>query len=157
MIKWLMMNKKIESLVATVFYAGYFPVASGTIGSLLGMLLYYFVRDNAILCLVLGIVMFALGLLSSDSYEKRVKKNDPHEVVIDEFASVFIVYLFIPFSWDIFIVGFFIYRLFDITKPPPIKSLEKLPGGLGIMLDDIFAAVYTNLILRLLIYSNILG
>jgi len=149
------MKKNIAEIIATIFYAGYFPVASGTLGSLIGMAIYYPIKDNIPLYLFVTIIMFVLGVMSSDVYEKHAKKKDPHEVIIDEVAGVFLVYLFIPFSVKIFVIGFFVYRFFDIIKPPPIRRLEALPGGLGIMTDDTMAGIYTNIILRILLLLKI--
>lgn len=143
------MNKKTAELIATLCYAGYAPIASGTVGTMLAMALYYVVvKDNAILCAAAATITLALGFVASGVHEKYAGKKDPHEIIIDEAAGVFIMYLFIPFSLKLFIIGFFIYRLLDILKPPPLRQLERLPGGAGIMLDDIGAAVYTNIILH---------
>ncbi len=78
--------------------------------------------------------------------------RDPGKVVIDEITGMFITFGFIPVNFKILWIGFFIFRAFDIIKPPPIRRLEKLPGGWGIMADDVLAGVYANIVLRLLIY-----
>lgn len=147
-----MMSKKLAEFIATIGYAGYFPIASGTLGSILGMILYYFVKDNCISYLIAASLLFALGFIASDVHEKHTGKKDPHEVIIDEAAGIFIVYLFIPFSVTLFIAGFFIYRIFDVLKPFPIRRLERLPGGIGIMADDILAAIYANICLHIIRY-----
>jgi len=147
--------KKIAQIIATVFYIGYFPIAPGTIGSLLGALIYYLLRHNHIAHLIISIILVLVGWVCADIYVKSTKNIDPHEIVIDELSAVFIVYLFIPFSIKLFIIGFVLYRLFDIIKPPPIKNLENLRGGLGVIADDIMAAVYTNLLLHIMVFLKI--
>ena len=84
-----------------------------------------------------------------------IGKKDPSEVILDEFAAMPLVFLFNPYVYQstrsslLFIVlGFLLFRLFDITKPFGIKTLEKLPGGFGIVLDDVMAATYANLALH---------
>ena len=87
-----------------------------------------------------------------------IGKKDPSEVILDEFAAMPLVYLFNPMGnamregtktgFLLILLGFLLFRLFDITKPFGIKALEKLPGGLGIVLDDVMAAVYANLVLH---------
>ena len=145
--------RKISKLIATVFYIGYFPIASGTVASLAGLAVYVLVRDNTSLYFSLTILFLVLGFWSASSARQYFRDRDPHEIVIDEFSSMMLVYLFIPFSAKFLIAGFLLFRLFDILKLPPIKRLESLPGGYGIMLDDIAAAILTNLILQVLRFS----
>lgn len=149
------MSKKLAEIISTIFYIGYFPIASGTLGSAIGVIIYYLVKDNYAVYLLTAVLLFVIGFFSSHIYEGFSQKKDPHEVIIDETASVFIAYLFIPFSFKTLIIGFLLYRLFDIIKPPPARKLENLPGGFGIMLDDLIAGLYTNIILRIFILLGI--
>ena len=142
--------QKISKLFATVFYVGFVPVAPGTVASLLGVLLYLVVRNHPALYFSLTVILLAVGFWSSTVAEKNFSKKDPRQIIIDEFSSVLLVYLFIPFSLKFLIIGFLLFRFFDIVKIPPIKKLEALPGGLGIMLDDIAAAILANFILQVL-------
>jgi len=143
-------KNSIAKIVATFCYVGYFPVASATVGSAIGIAIYCLVKNNVVAYCVTIAALFLLGTISADIYEKNIGKKDPREVIIDEVASVFLVYLFIPFSLRNLVMGFFLFRLFDVIKPPPIRKLEKLPGGLGIMSDDIVAAFYANILLQIL-------
>jgi len=85
-----------------------------------------------------------------------IGKKDPQEVILDEFAAMPLVFLFNPYVYGgkssllLIVLGFLLFRLFDITKPFGIKALEKLPGGFGIVLDDVMAAIYANLALHAL-------
>jgi phosphatidylglycerophosphatase A len=84
---------------------------------------------------------------------RRLGKKDPGSIVLDEIASMPIAFYLIPITdWKIAVVGFVLHRLFDVTKPPPARQLERLPAGLGIMADDCAAAVYANLVLRALVW-----
>jgi len=88
--------------------------------------------------------------------EKGSYQKDPGFIVIDEFANIFPVFLFIPLSVKTIIIGFILYRVFDIIKVPPMKKLEKLHGGWGIMLDDLISGIYANLILHVLLFIKVL-
>ena len=142
--------QKINKLIATVFYVGYLPFAPGTAASVLAAGVYFLIKDNPALHLLLTVVFLALGFLVSSAAEKDFGGKDPRRIVIDEFAAMLMVYLFLPFSVSIFIAGFVLFRIFDIFKIPAIKKLERLPAGWGIMLDDIAAALFTNLLLQVL-------
>ncbi len=140
----------------TGLYSGYFPVAPGTVGSLLAALIftleyiffnYYCPVTNFIVVLILIYPSIRLG----DESEKLFNRKDPSIVVLDEMLGFWVSVLFIPYSWQIVLLAFFIFRIFDIFKPYPIKKAEKLKGGSGIMLDDIIAGIYTNILIRLII------
>lgn len=151
------MNNKVDfmHLVGTVFGLGHLPVAPGTWGSLAGLGLCLLLHDNPAFYMAAFAVSFILGLIASHKLEKRWEMKDPSSVVIDEFASIFIAFLLVPITVPIVITGFILYRAIDVIKLPPMRSLEKLKGGWGIMLDDLMGAIYTNLILQILIALNI--
>ena len=129
---------------------GYSPFAPGTAASLLALPLCFLAKGNEFLYLFLTVFLVALGFWSSSIAEKSFRKKDPPQIVIDEFASLLVVYLFVPLTPRLLITGFVLFRLFDILKIPPIKKLQKLPGGFGIMLDDLAAALLVNIILHVL-------
>jgi phosphatidylglycerophosphatase A len=143
---------KIKELLFTGLYSGYFPFASGTAGTIVGVALYillYIITDNYlwqanfILVLIVIYPSFALGSAGADFFDKK----DPSEVVLDEIIGFWISILFFSYNWYIIIAAFFIFRFFDILKPYPCNELEKLEGGYGIMLDDYMAGIYTNLVI----------
>jgi len=144
-----MRRNKIAELVYTCFYIGYAPIASGTLASIPALLVYFLLRNNPFIYAGLTAIALALGFWASSIGEDDLGKKDPHEVVIDEFSSQLLVFLFIPFNFLNLIIGFILFRLFDIFKLPPLKKLERFPKGWGIMLDDIVVAIFTNIILRL--------
>ncbi|MFH1552387.1 MAG: phosphatidylglycerophosphatase A [Candidatus Omnitrophota bacterium] len=147
--------KKIHNIIATVFGIGRIVIAPGTWGSLAGLALCLALHGNVILYLLVFAGLFAAGVVSAGRVEEETGEKDPSIVVIDELACIFPVFLFVPMSIPGVIVGFILYRIIDIVKPPPVKSLEKLKGGWGIMLDDLAAGIYTNIILHILVFLNL--
>ena len=91
-----------------------------------------------------------MGVIFSGEAEKIYKRKDAQMIVIDEACGMLLALFFVPVSMFSIILGFFIFRIFDILKPPPAKRMEKLTGSLGIMFDDIVAEIYTNLILQII-------
>jgi phosphatidylglycerophosphatase A len=148
--------KRILFIIATFFYVGYLPVAPGTWASLATTALVYFIspywQAPVYIQLVIIFVVFLLGIPAASQAEKHFDKKDPRPCVIDEVAGQMISLLLIPHSIVLYAAGFFIFRFFDILKPFPIKHLEKAPHGLGIMIDDVAAGLYSLALLHLLIY-----
>ena len=142
--------QKIDKFISTLFFIGFCPVAPGTAASLLAVFVYFLVRSNVPLHFFLTVFFLALGFWSTSRAENNFSRKDPPQIVIDEFSSMLLVYLFIPFRLKFIIIGFLLFRFLDIFKIPPIKKLQTLPKGYGIMLDDIAAAILTNLVLQIL-------
>ena len=140
--------KKLKYIFATGFGIGYTPYIPGTIGSLVALLLFIFIPLQDYIWLAISIIMFFIGIWVSGTVEKD-KGKDPGIVVIDEFVGQWIALLFLPRILWIFIASFFVFRILDIIKPFPAADLEELDGGIGIMLDDIIVAIYTNMALQL--------
>ena len=141
------MRKKVD-LITSFFYLGHSPFMPGTMGALGGLVIYFFVRNNDILYTFSILFLFTLGVLFAGEAEKIYKRKDPAMIVIDEACGMLLALFFVPFNLYSVILGFFLFRIFDILKPPPARRLEKLTGSLGIMFDDIVAALYTNIILQ---------
>ncbi len=147
---------KFMRVIFTAFYSGYFPVAPGTVGTMVGMGIYVleyilFGHISWIINLLIVAVMLYPAVKIGDAGEKFFGEKDPAQVVFDEVMGYWISVLFYPFSWYIVILAFFIFRFFDILKPYPAKDLQKLKGGLGIMIDDYIAGVYTNIIIFIIV------
>lgn len=141
------MRKRVE-LITSFFYLGHSPFMPGTMGSLGGLVVYFCVRGNDILYAFTILFLFTLGIMFAGESEKVYRRKDPSMIVIDEACGMLLALFFVPFNLYSVIVGFFLFRIFDILKPPPARALEKLTGSLGIMFDDIVAALYTNIILQ---------
>lgn len=145
-----------KKFLFTGAYTGYFPIASGTAGTLLSMALYsleYFIAGEKswLINLAIVAVMIYPSIRLCDAGEKFFGEKDPSEVVLDEVIGYRVSVLFYPFNWKITIMAFFIFRIFDILKPFPAKRLEKLSGGLGIVIDDFITGIYTNLLLLIIV------
>jgi phosphatidylglycerophosphatase A len=141
-------------VVATALGAGYAPVAPGTFGSAVGLLLWLALPTIHSLQLLAIVVISILGVWSGSVAEDHFQRRDPGHVVIDEVAGMMVTLAFNPvagFAW--LTAAFVLFRAADIVKPFPADRLERLPGGLGIMADDLAAGVYANLALRLLLWA----
>ncbi|MDP6686043.1 MAG: phosphatidylglycerophosphatase A [Candidatus Omnitrophota bacterium] len=139
---------RLCTLIASVFYIGYFPVAPGSMGSFAALFLYYFVRKSPELLGISIVACFFLGILTSQRAEKVLGRKDSGEIIIDEFTGMLLSLYLLPPTIGYVVAAFVLFRFFDIVKPKPINKLEKLPGSWGVMLDDLMAGVYANLILR---------
>ncbi|CAN5613114.1 phosphatidylglycerophosphatase A [soil metagenome] len=162
------------SLAVTTFGVGYLPLAPGTWGSMVGVLIYLSVawtetniginllekgwRLEQISAwfhtvnLIVFLLFCLLGIWAASRATKLFKHKDPSQAVVDEVIGQLIVFLFIPFGlhWSFVLAGFLLFRLFDIWKPYPIDSLQGLPAGIGVCADDILAGVYGGVCLTLI-------
>jgi phosphatidylglycerophosphatase A len=139
--------KGIIKLIASGFYAGYSAMAPGTVGSLWGVVIYILLYKNPILFLLVTAAFFVAGFFVSESAERIFNRKDSDKIVIDEIASMCLVYIFIKPEYYMLISGFVFFRFFDIIKPIPARRIEKLSGAKAVMLDDVVAAIYTILCL----------
>lgn len=143
---------RLAVFLATAGYCGYFPIAPGTVGSVVGLLVYipvWWLQAPAVEA-VLIVGLFAAGTWAGTIAERYFGGIDPGPIVIDEVVGMLITLAFIPAGLTAALMGFVLFRIFDVIKPFPAARLEKLHGGLGVMADDAMAAVYANLSLRLL-------
>lgn len=137
-------------LVATGLGSGYSPVAPGTAGSLVGLLLFLPLAGRAFWIQLAAVVAVTiLGVLAGGRLATTLGAKDPGVVVVDEVAGQWITFLALPMTPVIAVAGFALFRVMDIVKPWPARALERLPGGLGIMADDVAAGIYAHLLLRL--------
>jgi len=141
------------SCFSSVFFVGYIPFASGTFGTAFAVIPYLLLRGNTALYLAATIFLFFAGVFATTEAEKVLGEKDPHKVVIDELVGYLVAMAFVPLGIPYIIAGFFLFRLFDIWKPYPINGLQALPGGWGIMLDDVLAGVYANIVLQLAVLA----
>lgn len=144
------MRNNIIKLIATLFGLGYLPMMPGTLASGAGLLLYLVIGRHVYLYLAVTLASVILGLYASDKARGFFAKDDPRQIVIDELCGVLATYLFIPFKASNIIIGFILFRAWDILKIYPLNKLERLRGGRGIMLDDIAAAAIANVILQVI-------
>lgn len=145
---------RLAVFIATFAYCGYSPVAPGTAGSVAGLLVYLLVwwTRSPLLEVALIVILFVAGVWAGTTAERYFGGIDPGPVVIDEVAGMLMTLAFVPVGLSGALAGFVLFRLFDIVKPYPASRLERLPGGLGVMTDDAMAAVYANVVLRVVLW-----
>lgn len=141
-------------LVASFGYVGFFPIAPGTAGSLAALTLFAFVRWVGMPAFELGMIaaVLAVGIWSANGAERALGQKDPGPIVIDEVLGMLITLAIIPVSVAGVVLGFLLFRVFDVVKPFPADRMERMPGGLGVMMDDLVAGVYAHLVLRLCVW-----
>lgn len=143
--------KFLTKTIATFFGLGYFPLAPGTLTSLAAVFLYklYLKKLNWPLYLALIVLLFVVGMAASTAYSMILNKKDPRKIVIDEATGQLLCLFRMNDAWPLLALSFVLFRFFDIVKPFPIKQVERLPRGLGIMTDDIVAAFYAGILVNL--------
>tara|TARA_S200000501_G_scaffold202194_1_gene190238 strand:- start:575 stop:1018 length:444 start_codon:yes stop_codon:yes gene_type:complete len=145
---------KIFLLLATGFGIGYSKIMPGTVGSLIGLpIAYFFLQISLILQIILSIFFIIFAIIISDKSSKIMSKKDPSCIVIDEYLTIPITIIGLSHPLYIF-SGFIFHRIFDIIKPSFISKSQKLPGGLGIVIDDVLSALIA-LILNYIIYLSL--
>ena len=145
---------------ATGSYIGLSPWAPGTLGSLVGLGWFWCVAQLPglvpQLTATLGLILLSVPICTRAA--RRIGGKDPSAIVLDEIASLPIVLLGLDLSHvSVWVAAFVLHRLFDITKPPPVRAVERLPEGLGIVADDCVAAIYASLVLRACVWAGMLG
>jgi phosphatidylglycerophosphatase A len=146
---------RLGLFIATCGYLGYVPVAPGTFGSAAGLVVFAALRWSGSPALELAIIilLFAVGVWSANAAERHFGGVDPAPVILDEVVGMLVTLAFLPVNITGAIVGFLLFRLFDVVKPWPANRLEALHGGLGVMADDAMAGVYGNVAMRLLVVA----
>ncbi len=143
-------GRAIRRLLATGFGAGYLPRAPGTFGTLVGVPIAWLLAGLPFAPHAAAIlVLFAAGLPLCGGLARELGRHDPREIVWDEVVGLQFALFFSARNLEFYVLGFMLFRLFDIMKPPPLTGLERLPGGIGIMADDVGAGVYAALVLAM--------
>jgi len=148
-------------LPATLYGVGRIPGAPGTYGALVGLPVAIGLRIAAlhpVLEAAVIVVLLGAAVLITGRAAKALGRPDPPQIVLDEFASIPLAFYLVPLAWPwhavgFVAVGFVMHRALDILKPPPIRQLQRLPGGWGIVADDAAAAVVTAVVLHLLVWT----
>ncbi len=147
----------LAKIISTFFGVGYFPLAPGTMGSLAALIVYWISPEITAIQLALIILgISVLGVYTATITEHEMKNKlgqekgiDPGIIVIDEVVGMLIALLFVPKTTFFLIAAFILFRIFDITKPYPVRNMERFPGGWGIVLDDVIAGIYANIAIQL--------
>jgi phosphatidylglycerophosphatase A len=145
-------HSRAAALIATALGAGYSPVAPGTAGSLVGLALFWPLHALPLPAQLAALaVLFFVGVKCAGVFAAQVGRKDPGLVVVDEVAGMWTALLLVPFTPLAAALAFAAFRVMDVLKPYPARQLEALPGGWGIMCDDLMAGVYANLLLQVLL------
>jgi phosphatidylglycerophosphatase A len=150
-------------LTATFFGAGLVPIAPGTWGSAAAVLLWWSATRwipsawQAGAAVFLAGLAIALGIPAATRVARELGRKDPGCVVIDEVAGQLITLIAVPISWKTLLAGFILFRAFDTIKPPPVRQMERLPEGTGIVIDDVGAGIYALIIIHILLHYRMLG
>jgi phosphatidylglycerophosphatase A len=151
------------ALIAPVFGIGRIRTGPGTWGSAAAVLIWFLLARavpaswQGIVLLALALIAIAVGIPAATQVARAAGIKDPQFVVIDEVAGQWVTLLFVPVTWKTVAVGFILFRGFDIVKPPPVRQLERLPEGTGIVIDDVMAGVYALAVMQLLLHFRILA
>ena len=150
------------TLIATFFGIGRLRPGPGTWGSAAAMLLWAAFAHalpppvRTPVAIALAVVITLIGIPAATQVARAAADKDPQFVVIDEVAGQLIALIAVPLAWKTFLAGFILFRAFDIIKPPPVRQLEELPEGTGIVLDDVAAGLYAFLVMQLLLRFGLL-
>lgn len=140
-------------MIATTAGTGYFPIAPGTVGSAVAVVVLWFIYPiHQWLLIGLFVLFYLVGIWASGVTARLYNAKDPGLVNWDEFLGQWIALFALPHIWWVYAAGFFLFRLFDIWKPAPVSTAERLKSGTGIMTDDVVAGVYANLVLQLILF-----
>jgi len=157
-----MKSPRWATLAATFFGIGRLQPGPGTWASLATVLLWWLLTRwitpgwQAIAAGLLAAITILIGIPSATRVARQAAIKDPQFVVIDEVAGQLITMIAVPVSWKSLLLGFILFRGFDIVKPPPVRQLEQLPEGLGIVIDDVGAGLYALLIMQVLLHFRFL-
>jgi len=150
------------TLIATFFGVGRFKPGPGTWGSVATMLVWALVSSQVppayrtAATLAGAVIVTFIGIPAATSVARASGLKDPQFVVIDEVAGQLVTLIGIPLAWKSFLAGLILFRAFDILKPPPIRRLERLPEGIGIVVDDLGAGLYALAVMHLLLHFRLL-
>ncbi len=141
---------RLALVIATAGGAGWAPIAPGTVGSALTVLALWLAPPSRGGRAVFLVAVTALGLWAADRAERALGRTDPGAIVVDEVAGMTLSVLPFPPTWPVLAAGFVLFRIFDIWKPFPANEAQRLPGGIGVMADDLVAGLYALLVLAAL-------
>ncbi|MCZ4222937.1 phosphatidylglycerophosphatase A family protein [Pedobacter rhodius] len=148
-----------HKIIATGLGIGYIGKGAGTIAAIATCICWWLFQTDYtnpyLWPLLVAILLLVIGVMSADKVEE-VWGKDNQRVVIDEVAGMWITLLCTPLRWDYIVIGFIFFRFFDILKPFYIRHMEELPGGWGVMADDVLAGIYSNILLQLIIAFKLL-
>jgi phosphatidylglycerophosphatase A len=147
----MILKPKAVMFLATGAHVGRIPFASGTFGSLVGLpIVYLLSKVDWTVAFFLTTILILFSVRVAHLAERQLKAKDPGCIVIDEIAGMCVTMLAIPLTLTTGVAGFFLFRVFDVIKPPPVRQMENLfQGGWGVVMDDVVAGLMANIVLRI--------
>ncbi|MCK4523543.1 phosphatidylglycerophosphatase A [candidate division WOR-3 bacterium] len=143
------MSNLITKIIASIFFTGYIKKGGGTVAAIITCIVFYYTKD---FFLVFLIITFSLIIGTIVSYKaEEIWGHDSSKIVIDEFAGMALSLFLLPKILWVYVVAFFLFRLFDIFKIFPINKVQMLDGGVGVMADDVLSGIFANLITGIII------
>jgi len=150
--------ERFHRLISTCLGIGYTPKGGGTVAAAVCCIAWYFAgaggNESAFIEVSVTAAILVIGTWSAGKVEDKWGK-DSSKVVIDEVAGMCLTLLFIPVRWQYVLIGLVLFRFFDIAKPLYIRRMEKLNGGWGVMMDDVLAGIYSNIVLQLIVLTRL--
>lgn len=146
------MKTWLVKFLSTLGFVGYSPLAPGTVGTLLSIIPYFFLSKlDPVYYIISVILIIILSIIVSSASVGIFGSEDPKQVVADELCGFLVTMFLVGPSFLNILLGFFLFRFFDITKPLPIRKIERLPGGFGIVLDDVAAGIYSCIVIHIIL------
>lgn len=145
---------RLAFAIATVFKAGYIPIAPGTVGSIIGLLIFWLIKDYASFTIEMFVAaaLFFAGVWASTIVEQVLERHDPGVVIVDEVVGMLVALMLLPPTITVMFLAFLLFRVFDIIKPYPARWCEQLSRGWGIMIDDVVAGLYVNVLIHIILW-----
>ena len=143
------MPEKFVKFITTFGFIGYLPLAPGSMASVAGGLIAIFFSYSLPMYFAVWVIITVLGFIAGDRMETLMQKKDPSCIVVDEVSGIMIAFFMLPHTTSVIVTAFFLFRAFDMFKIYPVNKFEPLKGGVGVMMDDIIAGIYTNIVMHL--------
>lgn len=142
--------------IATMFGIGRIPKAPGTWGSLATLpLCFLLLKLGPLIYMGVTLALTILAIVAAEHYERQSEQHDSKEIVIDECVGMLITMTWLPMTWQSFVLGFLVFRFFDIVKPFPVSYFDrKVPGGFGVVADDVVAGILGSIVLQLVLHQT---
>ena len=145
---------RLAFAIATVFKAGYIPIAPGTVGSIIGLLVFWLIKDYTSFTIEMFVAaaLFFAGVWASTIVEQVLERHDPGVVIVDEVVGMLVALMLLPPTITVMFLAFLLFRVFDIIKPYPARWCEQLSRGWGIMMADVVAGLYVNVLIHIILW-----
>lgn len=142
--------------IATLFGVGRIPKAPGTWGSLATLpLCYLLLMAGPFVYMIATLVIIIIAIVAAEHFERQSQSHDSKEIVIDEVVGMLVTMTWLPSTWNSFLIAFCVFRFFDVLKPFPISYFDrKVPGGFGVVADDLVAGILGNIVLQLVLHNT---